>query len=99
MLELIKKEINTLYQKGRDKFFDIASEKVGVEVRDFHRHSDTGSILADNSYWKNEKEIEEESKKIFAEEFYEYNFINVFNSDIADSKDQIIKEIINYIGN
>ena len=67
-----KKEVSSLneyikevWEDYRDGFEEDAAKEVGIIVEDYERHPDTGSILADNSYIKNEDEVEERAKEMF----------------------------------
>ena len=57
--------IKEVWKDYKDGFEEDAAKEVGIVVEDYERHPDTGSILADNSYIKNEEEVEERAKEMF----------------------------------
>ncbi len=57
--------IKEVWEDYRDSFEEDAAKEVGIVVEDYVRHPDTGLILADNSYIKNEDEVEERAKEMF----------------------------------
>lgn len=61
----LDKYIKEVWEYYRDGFEEDAVKEVGIIVEDYERHPDTGSILADNSYIKNEDEVEEKAKEMF----------------------------------
>lgn len=89
-----KKEVSSLdeyikevWRNYRDGFEEDAAKEVGIIVEDYERHPDTGSVLADNSYIKNEDEVEERAKEMFIDAIIDDSF------DYLDAN--IVRELIN----
>ena len=80
-----KKEVSSLdtyikevWEDYRDSFEEDAAREVGIVVEDYIRHPDTGCILADNSYIKNEEEVIERAKELCIEAIIDdpYNYLD-----------------------
>ena len=80
-----KKEVSSLdayikevWEDYRDSFEEDAVKEIGIVVEDYIRHPDTGCILADNSYIKNEEEVIERAKELFIEAIIDdsYNYLD-----------------------
>ncbi len=63
----ISEKIKEYYQQHHEKYDDMANISLGKYEHDCY-YNDYGQILADNSYCTNEAEIEEEAKRLFAED-------------------------------
>ena len=76
--ELIKK----YYQRHRDWYFENSAKEIGIWIED-----------GKNSHWKNEKEIEEQAKRSFAENFskIEFDFL------LWEQREKLAEEIYNII--
>lgn len=70
--------IKEVWEDYRDGFEEDAAREVGIVVEDYIRHPDTGLILADNSYIRNEEEVEEKAKEMFIEAIIDdpYNYLD-----------------------
>lgn len=70
--------IKEVWEDCKDGFEEDAAREVGIVVEDYIRHPDTGCILADNSYIKNEEEVEEKAKEMFIEAVIDdpYNYLD-----------------------
>ena len=96
-----KKEVSSLdeyikdvWRNYQDGFEEDAAKEVGIIVEDYERHPDTGSILADNSYIKNEDEVEERAKEMFIDEILD----SPFDYLDADKVKVLINKLINEEG-
>ena len=87
----LDKYIKEVWENYRDGFEEDAAKEVGIVVEDYERHPDTGSILADNSYIKNEDEVEERAKEMFIDAIIDDPF------DYLDAN--IVRELINKLIN
>ena len=87
----LDKYIKEVWADYRDGFEEDAAKEVGIVVEDYERHPDTGSILADNSYIKNEDEVEERAKEMFIDAIIDDPF------DYLDAN--IVRELINKLIN
>ena len=87
----LDKYIKEVWENYRDGFEEDAAKEVGIVVGDYERHPDTGSILADNSYIKNEDEVEERAKEMFIDAIIDDPF------DYLDAN--IVRELINKLIN
>ena len=96
-----KKEVSSLdeyikevWRNYQDGFEEDAAKEVGIIVEDYERHPDTGSILADNSYIKNEDEVEERAKEMFIDAIID----DPFDYLDADKVKIFINKLINEEG-
>ena len=87
----LDKYIKEVWRNYQDGFEEDAAKEVGIIVEDYERHPDTGSILADNSYIKNEDEVEERAKEMFIDAIIDEPF------DYLDAN--IVRELINKLIN
>ena len=83
--------IKKVWENYKDGFEEDAAKEVGIVVEDYERHPDTGAILADNSYIKNEDEVEERAKEMFIDAIIDDPF------DYLDAN--IVRELINKLIN
>lgn len=83
--------IKEVWEDYRDSFEEDAAKEVGIVVEDYIRHPDTGSILADNSYIKNEEEVIERAQEMFIEAIID----DPFNYLDADKIRELISKLIN----
>ena len=96
-----KKEVSSLdeyikevWRNYQDGFEEDAAKEVGIIVEDYERHPDTGSVLADNSYIKNEDEVEERAKEMFIDAIID----DPFDYLDADKVRELINKLINEEG-
>lgn len=82
--------IKEVWEDYRDGFEEDAAREVGIVVEDYIRHPDTGLILADNSYIRNEEEVEEKAKEMFIEALID----DPFNYLDADRIRECINKLI-----
>lgn len=87
----LDKYIKEVWRNYQDGFEEDAVKEVGIVVEDYERHPDTGSVLADNSYIKNEDEVEERAKEMFIDAIIDDPF------DYLDAN--IVRELINKLIN
>lgn len=83
--------IKEVWEYYRDGFEEKAAEEVGIVVEDYERHPDIGVVLADNSYIKNEDEVEERAKEMFIDEIID----SPFDYLDADKVQILINKLIN----
>lgn len=84
--------IKEVWEDYRDGFEEDAAREVGIVVEDYIRHPDTGLILADNSYIRNEEEVEEKAKEMFIEAIIDDPF-NYLDADrIRECINKLIEE-------
>lgn len=86
----LEEYIKEVWKDYKDSFEEDAAEEIGEVVKEYERHPDTGEILADNSYIKNEEEVLEKAKEDFVDAVI-YNFDNYIDEDIV--RDLLIKTI------
>lgn len=82
--------IKEVWKDYRDGFEEDAAREVGIVVEDYERHPDTGCILADNSYIKNEEEVEERAKEMFIEAIIDDPFDYLDADRIKECIDKLI---------
>lgn len=93
--ELIKK----YYQNHQDWYFENSANEIGIWVDDYERHPDTGCALANNGYWRNEEEIEEQAQRSFAENFVKVELDYITEEASEEEKNKLEEEIYNIINN
>ena len=86
----LDKYIKEVWNDYRDGFEEDAAREVGIVVEDYVRHPDTGAILADNSYIKNEEEVEERAKEMFIEAIIDDPFDYLDADRIKECIDKLI---------
>ena len=82
--------IKEVWKNYKDGFEEDAAKEVGIIVEDYERHPDTGAVLADNSYIKNEDEVEERAKEMFIDAIID----NPFDYLDADKVRELINKLI-----